>query len=147
MLRHRSMAVLLISLLSTSGMALASGSIYKWVDQNGTTQYSQTPPPKNAKSSQTVRVSTHVPVDVREGQARGMVDADTLRAYMAPPNSPVALPNPPNTPPMATDTASETTTEPSVSEQPNQTPTATPSPIALYGDRIQLPPSVNRIQR
>ncbi len=146
MSRQHLISMVLASIVLASGTVAASGSIYKWVDQNGVTQYTQTPPPKTAKSSQTVRVSTHVPVDVREGQARGMVDADTLRAYMAPPNSPVALPNPPNTPPMATDTASETT-EPSVSEQPNQTPTATPSPIPIYGDRIQLPPSVNRIQR
>ena len=146
MSRQHLLSMVLASIVLASGTVAASGSIYKWVDQNGVTQYTQTPPPKTAKSSQTVRVSTHVPVDVREGQARGMVDADTLRAYMAPPNSPVALPNPPNTPPMATDTASETT-EPSISEQPNQTPTATPSPIAIYGDRIQLPSSVNRIQR
>lgn len=145
MSRQHLISMVLASIVLASGTVAASGSIYKWVDQNGVTQYTQTPPPKTAKSSQTVRVSTHVPVDVREGQARGMVDADTLRAYMAPPNSPVALPNPPNTPPMATDTASETT-EPSISEQPSL-PTATPSPIALYGDRIQLPPSVNRIQR
>lgn len=82
--RHRSMIILLASVALTSGAAHAAGAIYKWVDQNGITQYTQTPPPKNAKSSQTVRVSTHIPADVREGHARGMVDAETLQAYTSP---------------------------------------------------------------
>lgn len=93
--RHRSMIILLASVVLTSGAAIASSAIYKWVDQNGITQYTQTPPPKNAKSSQTVRVSKHVPVDVREGHARGMVDAATLQAYTSP--TPGAVPEPTNT--------------------------------------------------
>lgn len=77
-------ALSLLFMVGLSGSVQASGGIYKWVDQNGITQYSQTPPPKNAKNSQTVRVSKHIPADVREGRARGMVDAATLQAYTAP---------------------------------------------------------------
>lgn len=84
MSRQHLISTVLASIVLASGTVAASGSIYKWVDQNGMTQYTQTPPPKNAKSSQTVRVSTHVPVDVREGRPQGMVDAATLQAYTSP---------------------------------------------------------------
>lgn len=88
--------LLLIGVFSHS--VHASSAIYKWVDQNGTTQYTQTPPPKNAKSSKTVRVSKHIPVDVREGRAQGMVDAATLQAYTAPTTNTATAENGSNTP-------------------------------------------------
>lgn len=91
-------ALSLLFMVGLSGSVQASGGIYKWVDQNGTTQYSQTPPPKNAKNSQTVRVSKHIPADVREGRARGMVDAATLQAYTAPNTNTATAENGSNTP-------------------------------------------------
>ena len=68
--------LLLIGVFSHS--VHASSAIYKWVDQNGTTQYTQTPPPKNAKSSKTVRVSKHIPADVREGRVRPLSGLDAV---------------------------------------------------------------------
>ena len=99
--RQHLTSIVLASLVFASGTAAATGAIYKWVDQNGVTQYSQTPPPKNAKNKQTVRVSTHVPVDVREGRAQGMVDAQTLQTYTstAPNTATAAQPNRPDTEP------------------------------------------------
>lgn len=71
-------ALSLLFMVGLSGSVQASGGIYKWVDQNGTTQYSQTPPPKNAKNSQTVRVSKHIPADVREGRVRPLSGLDAV---------------------------------------------------------------------
>lgn len=96
--RYRYTLALLVSMICTSATVSASGAIYKWVDQNGVTQYSQTPPPKNAKQAKTMRVSTHVPVDVREGRAQGMVDAATLQAYIEPNANTAMAENGSNTP-------------------------------------------------
>lgn len=88
MLRRQSLIfTLLMSTLAVSSSALATGAIYKWVDQNGVTQYTQTPPPKNAKNSQTVRVSTHIPADVREGRARGMANTNVANTPSTPSNA------------------------------------------------------------
>lgn len=96
---YRSLIIFALGAVFTSSMAIASGAIYKWVDQNGVTQYTQTPPPKSAKSSETVRVSKHIPVDVREGQARGMADAETIQAYTSPTQTTGQPSTPVNSPP------------------------------------------------
>ena len=125
MLPRRFTTLLLLGALCTSGTVAASGAIYKWVDQNGVTQYSQTPPPKNAKNSQTVRVSTHVPVDVREGRAQGMVDAATLQAYTSP--TPAQGTVPPATPEQVPPTVSDSADADDVStSNPVSQPTPTP---------------------
>jgi|GEM_PF-3434533 len=131
--RHFS-TLFLLGALCASGTVAASGAIYKWVDQNGVTQYSQTPPPKNAKNSQTVRVSTHVPVDVREGRAQGMVDAATLQAYTSP--TPAQGTVPPATPeqvPAPISDAADASTSSPVSQ-------STPNPIVQPATRSPLIP-------
>ena len=123
--RYRYTLALLFSMLSISATASASGAIYKWVDQNGVTQYSQTPPPKNAKQAKTVRVSTHVPVDVREGRAQGMVDAATLQAYTSPPSPEQGV--------------AQATTVPDATEiTPNQPVAVAPSTIEADASVVQL---------
>jgi hypothetical protein len=58
--------------------ANAAENYYKWVDQYGTTQYTQTPPPASArKTYKRVSVSTHVPADVRNRAAAPPVESST----------------------------------------------------------------------
>jgi len=133
--------LLLIGVFSHS--VHASSAIYKWVDQNGTTQYTQTPPPKNAKSSKTVRVSKHIPADVREGRAKGMVDAATLQAYTAP--NTLAQPSPPeqaliNAREAATDAAAASPSNPAASAPPAVLP---PPPIVRPATQSPLIPLNN----
>lgn len=87
-------ALSLLFMVGLSGSVQASGGIYKWVDQNGTTQYSQTPPPKNAKNSQTVRVSKHIPADVREGRVRPLSGLDAVTEPNPNNNTAAQQPNP-----------------------------------------------------
>ena len=110
MARQHLIHIVLVGLVFASGTAAAASAIYKWVDQSGVTQYTQTPPPKNAKNSQTVRVSTHVPVDVREGRPQGMVDAQTLQAYTSPAQNAAAGSTP--TPESDTETSNTTSENP-----------------------------------
>lgn len=46
-----------IALLTAVGIAVGAG-MYKWVDENGRVQYSNTPPPPNAKSVEQRNIST-----------------------------------------------------------------------------------------
>lgn len=141
--RYRYTLALLLSMLSISATASASGAIYKWVDQNGVTQYSQTPPPKNAKQAKTVRVSTHVPVDVREGRAQGMVDAATLQAYTSPQQGTATATNAEQPAAPTSDAAASSAVNPPA--QDNNTPvnnaapapssTVPSTPIPLNGSR------------
>lgn len=38
--------ILLFTLLTLTATTLTAGKMYRWVDENGVTQYTQTPPPK-----------------------------------------------------------------------------------------------------
>lgn len=145
MLHRHSTTLLLLGALCTSGTVFASGAIYKWVDQNGITQYSQTPPPKNAKNSQTMRVSTHVPVDVREGRAQGMVDAATLQAYTTPNTL-----EQPSTPEQALINARDAATDAAAAGSSNSAasapvPVPPPTPIVQPATRSPLIPPPNNI--
>lgn len=53
------LTTLSMALMLTIGMSAHAGKIYKWVDDNGRTHYSQTPPPKKAKQSKTMKVRTY----------------------------------------------------------------------------------------
>lgn len=56
-----------IGLISMTGLALTLGmttpsfakEFYKWVDSNGSTHYSETPPPRNAKHKTTITTYGH----------------------------------------------------------------------------------------
>ncbi|MEC7121156.1 MAG: DUF4124 domain-containing protein [Pseudomonadota bacterium] len=111
-------ALLFVGTLFGSAQVTAS-AIYKWVDQHGVTQYTQSPPPPNAKNKQTVQVSRHIPADVREGRARGMVDASTLDAERQARNAPVGSPNQTSPNPQSNQPVTGNPSEPTeVSEQP-----------------------------
>ncbi|WP_298142084.1 DUF4124 domain-containing protein [uncultured Acinetobacter sp.] len=51
--------LLLITALMCSSSALMAQSFYKWVDQHGSTHYTTTPPPKNAKKLSKVDTYHH----------------------------------------------------------------------------------------
>ena len=51
--------LLLITMLMCSSSALMAQSFYKWVDQHGSTHYTTTPPPKNAKKLSKVDTYHH----------------------------------------------------------------------------------------
>lgn len=88
-------AVLLSAMAMLSMEATAAENYYKWVDRYGTTQYTQTPPPANARQVfKRVTVSTHVPADMRNRPQPEALAPD----QSAPPDTPVA----PNTPTEAT---------------------------------------------
>jgi|JI61114C2RNA_FD_contig_21_12514260_length_1349_multi_4_in_0_out_0_1 hypothetical protein len=68
-------SILMCSVIGLSSTAFAADNYYKWIDHNGTMQYTQNPPPANArKVLKSIRVSTHVPADVRN---RGSADPTT----------------------------------------------------------------------
>ena len=110
--------------------ANAAENYYKWVDQYGTTQYTQTPPPASArKTYKRVSVSTHVPADVRNRAAAPVVAPQPTAPNASatgnsgdktntPPASPAATPSQ-----TANPTASTSTAEPVVI-QPDATPPA-----------------------
>lgn len=47
-----------LALLLGMSMSTHAAKVYKWVDENGRTHYSQTPPPAKAKTSKAMNVST-----------------------------------------------------------------------------------------
>lgn len=80
-------AVLLSAMAMLSMEATAAENYYKWVDRYGTTQYTQTPPPANARQVlKRVTVSTHVPADIRNRpQESTLPPSQAAEAAMAQP--------------------------------------------------------------
>lgn len=140
-MQHIGKLVMLVTVLASSGAVLASGSIYKWVDQHGVTQYTQTPPPKNAKQSQTVRVSRHIPADVREGRARGMVSPETVQAMRSNAQAPEGGNNESATPSLEQTLASaRAATDAAAAPQSDARPASFPTPLGSTGtDGISFP--------
>lgn len=71
-------SILICGAVVFSSSAFAVEKYYKWIDHNGTMQYTQNPPPANArKVLKSVQVSTHIPVDVRN---RSVAEPSTANA-------------------------------------------------------------------
>ncbi len=60
--------IIILVLTGLSGLAHA-GKVYKWVDENGATQYSQKPPPKSVNTSSEVNVDQHA--NIMKPEKRG----------------------------------------------------------------------------
>ncbi len=60
--------IILLLLTGLSGITHA-GKAYKWIDENGATQYSQKPPPKSVNTSSEVDVSQHA--NIMKPEKRG----------------------------------------------------------------------------
>lgn len=73
---QRIAGILMCGIIGLSTTAFAAEKYYKWIDQNGTMQYTQNPPPASArKVLKSVQVSTHIPADIRN---RGSASADPV---------------------------------------------------------------------
>jgi len=140
-MQHIGKLVVLVTIFASSGSALASGSIYKWVDQYGVTQYTQTPPPKNAKQSQTVRVSRHIPADVREGRARGMASPEAVQALRGNVQTTEAGAGDSATPsPEQTLASARAATDAAAAPQSEARPAPSPTPLGSTGtDGVSFP--------
>mgnify|MGYP001039929870 CR=1 FL=1 len=71
----------LLILLSLTSTFIHAGEVYRWVDERGGVCYSDQPPPKSAKQSQTIRGRGNV----------GEVDKESFAGKQAHAKNPVVL--------------------------------------------------------
>ena len=87
--------------LSALALLLASGSVagaelYKWVDENGVVNYSNTPPPKTAKGKPPTIVEDTVSVYTPDQAVIDEIERKKQKGTQAPPPAPAAVaPQPP----------------------------------------------------
>ena len=63
---RRSIIIIMLTVLS---LPIHAGKIYKWVDENGATQYTQKPPPKSASTTSEVDIGNHA--NIMKPEKRG----------------------------------------------------------------------------
>lgn len=73
--------------------AQAEQRYYKWIDQNGSTQYTQTPPPANAKKVlKTLNISTYQPSTSASTTAPAAAQSQAATNSAAPTATPPSAP-------------------------------------------------------
>jgi len=110
---HLIMAILIICSFSLSAQNVSAKGYYKWVDQDGKTQYTETPPPAN-----TLKPATPVQTEPKQ-------DKKSLRDRVAAENDAAKKENPLN--------KKSNTTE-KIVEQKQATPQSTPAPATTSSD-------------
>lgn len=100
---QKMLQIVVLASLSCVSVLSQAQSFYKWVDKNGSTHYTKTPPPKNAKAKGQVE-TYHFPV---QAQTTTTTPANTAETTQAPAATNTETPNNNVSAPVNTDIPAE----------------------------------------